>query len=75
MKFESIVGRAGSYIKMKFSPHDSDAICYGDVVWSDGVNVEIHETARLEDVNELLAATTNNVALRGAFRRMGIVPS
>ena len=71
MKFESIVGRTGSYIVFQFEEHNTDNVNCGDQIWSDGFNVEISEDIDQEDLDFFVSLVNNKTSFKGALRRVG----
>ena len=74
MKFLQIMGRCGngSFYSFEFEDHNTDNVCCGDQIWSDGHEVEIADYADKENLDYLISMVENRLAFKGALRRVGI---
>ena len=71
MKFESIIGRTGSYIVFQFEEHNTYSVNCGDQIWSDGFTVEISEDIDKEDLDFFVSLVDNKTSFKEALRRVG----
>ena len=75
MKFLGINGRVGrgSYISFKFESHNPDFVNVGDVIWSNGSNIEISEDVDKADLRNMISEVSNRGSFKGALIRMGFM--
>ncbi len=75
MRFIRIKGRCGesSFTAFEFTRHAAHEVHFGDQIWSNGHEVEIHDDVSEEGLAYLISQVENKTAFKGALRRVGLL--